>query len=279
MNAQPEIKSSNAIVTQPAIVQFAESVGLTTQAFITTFRMVAMPKDHSEAEFVACVLVAKEHGLNPLTKEIYFMRTKSGVIQPIVGVDGWVRKLNEHPQFDGLEFEDKTDENGNIVSMTCIIYRKDRSRPTKVTEYMSEGLASGGPVWKTNRNRMLRHRTLSQGVRYSIGFAGVMDRDEFDDWQHRESMKDVTPQRATAIEPPDPDAVPVPPVPSQEPGPEHVELPQNIPQYLVALNDAMELAGTDPDLVTEVRDANASIVEALPNAERKAARRILKLED
>lgn len=182
----------SGIYAVPAIIDMAGHYDLTTTVFVNTFRAVAMPTPHTEAEFLSCVLVAREHGLNPLTKEIYFMKTKGGAIQPIVSVDGWMRKLNEHPQFDGLEFEDRLDDAGKMISVTCVVYRKDRSRPIKVTEYLDECAASGGPVWTKSPKRMLRHRALTQAARYAIGFAGVMDHDEFEQWQ---AMRDVTPNK------------------------------------------------------------------------------------
>jgi hypothetical protein len=45
-------------------------------------------------------------------------------------------------------------------------------------------------------SRMLRHRALMQATRYAVGFAGVMDQDEFDRWQ---DMRDVTPAKAVAL--------------------------------------------------------------------------------
>jgi hypothetical protein len=175
--------------------QMAERYGLDPTVFERTVAATAMPQkngapDCTREELISCLLVAHEHNLNPLTKEIYFMRTKGGPIMPIVGVDGWMRKLNEHPQFDGLEFEDHLGPDGELISITCVVYRKDRAHPIKVTEYLDECKAAGGPAWKTSPKRMLRHRTLTQGARYAVGFAGVMDRDEFDQWQ---VVRDVTP--------------------------------------------------------------------------------------
>mgnify|MGYP000552973037 CR=1 FL=1 len=189
------ITSSAGMLQLPAIEQMGQRYGMTAQAFAFTFRAVAMPQPHSEAEFVSCCLVAREHGLNPLTKEIYFMRTKGSGIQPIVSVDGWMKKCNEHPQFDGMEFEEERGGDGAPIAMTCIIYRKDRKHPVKVTEHLDECKGAGGAVWKTSPRRMLRHRALTQAARYAFGFAGVMDRDEFEQWQ---AMKDITPKRERA---------------------------------------------------------------------------------
>ena len=99
-------KKQNALAALPAVQSMATTYGLSPEQLVYTFKAIAMPASHSDAEFVACCLVAREHGLNPLTKEIYFMKTKSGTIQPIVSVDGWVRKCNEHPMFDGMEIFD-----------------------------------------------------------------------------------------------------------------------------------------------------------------------------
>ena len=186
-----------AIVEFKAVTDLATQYGLDAGAFITSVRAVAMPKDHSDQELVSCLLVAREHGLNPLTKEIFFMRTRT-CIQPIVSVDGWIRKCNEHPQFDGVEFEDERD-GAKIVAMTCKMYRKDRTRPVAVTEYLDECLAVGGAVWKTNPKRMLRNRTYCQAARMAFGFAGIMEPDEFQQWQDNPQL-----QEPIDITPPDP---------------------------------------------------------------------------
>lgn len=213
--------SNTAIALLPAIAGLAKVYDLSAAAFVLTFRSVAMPSPHTDPEFVSCCLVAREHGLNPLTKEIYFMRDKHGKIQAIVGVDGWIKKCNEHPQFDGIEFADELDAKGKAVSIRATVYRKDRTRPTIITEYMSECVQArdkAGP-WQSHPNRMLRHRALVQCARVAFGFAGIMDRDEFDQWQ---TMKDVTPQPpasgqiTSALDLPDiPDEAPAEPAADQ----------------------------------------------------------------
>lgn len=212
------IQSSDGLLTLPAIVEMADSYKMPVAAFVFTFRAMAMPQPHTEAEFVSCCLVAREHGLNPLTKEIYFMKTKGGGIQAIVSVDGWAKKCNGHPKFDGLEFEDSHDANGNLVSTTCVIYRSDRKHPIRVTEYLDECLQVGGPVWKTSPRRMLRHRSLTQCARYAFGFAGFMDMDEFQQWQ---GMRDITPTPRPATASLDD----IPEIPDSSPSPANAEAP------------------------------------------------------
>jgi len=134
-------------------------------------------KNCSNDEFVALVIVANEYNLNPLTKEIYAFAAKGGGVVPLVSVDGWVRIMNDHPQFDGIEFNDIVDEQGKLYAIESVVYRKDRTRPVKVTEYMDECKRPTDP-WNKTPNRMLRHRALIQGARYAFGFSGIYADDD-----------------------------------------------------------------------------------------------------
>ena len=200
-----------ALVPRKSIISaMADRYGMDPKPFELMMRSVAMPKEASNEEFMACLMVAHEHGLNPITKEIYFMRTKAGQIQPIVSVDGWVKKGNEHPQFDGYEFEDTLDDKGKVTAITIKVFRKDRTRPTIVTEYMDECKGTSAP-WIKTPTRMLRHRTLTQGYRYAFGFAGIMDHDEFEQWQEgRREPRDITPavSRVSGVSPVSPPSPP-----------------------------------------------------------------------
>lgn len=176
------------------LARMAERYGLEPQTFERTVFATAMPANASREEFIACLMIAHEHGLNPLVKEIYFMRTRSGQIQPIVGVDGWISKAHRHPHFKGCTFNDIRDAQGNLTAIECTLHRSDMAVPVTVTEYMAE-CKGDSPAWKKTPARMLRHRALTQAVRYGVGFAGVMDRDEFDQWQgpHGGQLRDVGP--------------------------------------------------------------------------------------
>lgn len=140
-------------------------------------------KQPTNEQFVSFLAVANEYNLNPMTKEIYAFPTKGGGIQPIVSIDGWLKIINSHPHFDGMEFEDKFDDE-NLFSVTCRIYNKDRKHPTEVTEYLSE--CQGDTKDKYNNltpwgrwpARMLRHKALIQAARYAFGFSGIVDPDE-----------------------------------------------------------------------------------------------------
>lgn len=140
----------------------------------------------SPEQMTALLVVANQHGLNPWTNEIYAFPNNGGIV-PIVGVDGWSRIMNEHPQFDGIEFAFGEDN-----SCTCTIYRKDRTRPTVVTEYLSECQRNTQP-WKSHPKRMLRHKAMIQGARLAFGFTGIYDPDEGERIVENQRV-DVTPK-------------------------------------------------------------------------------------
>jgi len=128
-------------------------------------------KEVTNAQMTALLVVANQYGLNPWTREVYAFPDKRGGIVPVVGVDGWSRIINEHPQFDGMDFEITGEQ------ATCIIYRKDRSHPTRITEYLAE-CTRGTDPWKSHPRRMLRHKAMIQCARLAFGFVGIFDGDE-----------------------------------------------------------------------------------------------------
>ena len=136
-----------------------------------TLKATAFKGQVSDAQMTALMVVANQYALNPWTKEIYAFPDKNNGIVPVVGVDGWSRIINSHPQFDGIEFEQDSE------SCTCIIFRKDRNRPIKVTEWMAECKRGTGP-WQSHPKRMLRHKAMIQCARLAFGYGGIYDQDE-----------------------------------------------------------------------------------------------------
>ena len=137
-----------------------------------TLKATAFKGQVSDAQMVALLVVSNQYGLNPWTKEIYAFPDSNNGIVPVVGVDGWSRIINNHPQFDGMEFV-QDDE-----SCTCIIYRKDRTHAIKVTEYMTECKRGNTKPWQSHPRRMLRHKAMIQCARLAFGYGGIYDQDE-----------------------------------------------------------------------------------------------------
>lgn len=167
-----------APVEGPSVLgSMANTYGMDRRAFEATLRATVMPANTSNEQAAAFLLVAREHGLNPFTREIFAFPGKGGGIQPVVSVDGWLKLINSNPQFNGMLFKDELSEDGKLLSVTCQIFRKDRDHAVEVTEYMSE-CKRDTDTWKRWPARMLRHKAAIQAARYAFGFAGIMEPDE-----------------------------------------------------------------------------------------------------
>lgn len=195
---------------QKVFEKFGAKYGVDPEVLASTLKQTCFKKPRnsdvpiSNEQLVALLIVADQYGLNPFTKEIYAYPDKENGIVPVVSIDGWIRIIQEHPQFDGMEFahsdtvlEDKSSNEEKFKHKPCwdwfevTIYRKDRSHATPVTEYFDEVYRPALNVknqnnewykiatpWQTHTKRMLRHKTIIQAGRVTMGFAGIYDDDE-----------------------------------------------------------------------------------------------------
>ena len=176
------------------------------QELVQTLKATAFKGGATDAQFNALMIVSTQYGLNPFTKEIYAFPDKQNGIVPVVGVDGWSRIINSHPQFDGMEFkysEETTTHAGSNTKahewVECVIYRKDRSHPIVAREYLDEVYRPpfkgkfgevNGP-WQSHTKRMHRHKAMIQTARLAFGFVGIYDEDEAQRIQTPETPKEV----------------------------------------------------------------------------------------
>lgn len=183
---------SNIVLSQAS--KLAQSLGMAGegQELVATLKATAFKGQVSDAQMAALLVVANQYGLSPWTKEIYAFPDKNNGIVPVVGVDGWSRIINQHPQFDGMDFEQDAE------GCTCIIYRKDRSHPIKVTEWMDECKRGTGP-WQSHPRRMLRHKAMIQCARIAFGFVGIFDQDEAERIAESVTTKTVDPATGEII--------------------------------------------------------------------------------
>lgn len=206
-----DLVSQNGQPKKMLLEYMADKYSLNTEEFSKTVRATCGLSTATPEQFAAFLIVAKTYDLNPLLKEIYAFAGRGGAVVPIVSIDGWVNLINSNPQLDGFDFAWEHSDNGELISCTCTIYRKDRSHPVSITEYYQECKRDTDP-WKM-KHRMLRHKALMQAARYSFGFAGIYDEDEgrtiadgpSDSGPPRASqpMRDITPPKQAQSVPAD----------------------------------------------------------------------------
>ena len=194
---------SNEVATtekRSLVNTYAAKMGVEPEKLLHTLKQTAFKQkgddEITNEQMMALLVVANRYDLNPFIKEIYAYPDKGGIV-PIVGVDGWARMINNHPQFDGIEFEyapnmAKLDDDHKPCPewVKVRIYRKDRARPIEVTEFFDEvyrppyeGTGRNGSYkvkgpWQTHTKRMLRHKGTIQCSRLAFGYTGLFDEDE-----------------------------------------------------------------------------------------------------
>ncbi len=183
---------SNALATLSGKLAERFDMGPTGSDVVAVLKATAFKGPATDAQLTALLIVANQYSLNPFTKEIYAFPDRNNGIVPVVGVDGWSRIINSNPQFDGMDFEQDAD------SCTCSIYRKDRSHPVSVTEYMEECRREGVGPWKSHPRRMLRHKAMIQCARLAFGFVGIYEQDEAERILEGEFEHVPRPSRAAA---------------------------------------------------------------------------------
>lgn len=163
------------------LAKMAGKFGVAPDKMLATLKATAFKVKDGEAtneQLMALLIVSDQYGLNPWTKEIYAFPDKQNGIVPVVGVDGWARIINEHPQCDGIEFREAENAPGGIPEwIECTLYRKDRAHAIRVKEYFAECRRDVSP-WRSHPRRMLRHKALIQCARLAFGFVGIYDEDE-----------------------------------------------------------------------------------------------------
>jgi len=173
MNTDPK---TTALATTPkpsALGVMASKYNVDATKLYETLRETVF-KGASNEELMALVIVANQYGLNPFTREIYAFPKKGGGISAVVGIDGWLRIMNDQPTFDGIEYQFSGE--GADMACTATIHVKGRSKPVSVTEYMAECRRETDP-WRTCPRRMLRHKTTIQAARVAFGLPGQLDED------------------------------------------------------------------------------------------------------
>lgn len=113
--------------------------------------------------------------LNPFKHEIYGIKgwdSEHGkdILTIIVGYESYLKRAERTQLLDGWDKSVEKDENGNIMSATITIYRKDRKYPFKHTVYFNEFARrkKDGSLmknWATMPVFMLEKVVIAQGFR------------------------------------------------------------------------------------------------------------------
>lgn len=155
------------------------------------------PPSATDTDMQYCMGVAKELGLNPITKQIWFVERKSQVngqwitkIEPMAGRDSYLAIAHRSGQFGGIETVANIEttpilENGEWVEKkelvaTCKVYKKGIDKPfiasVNYNEYVQK-TKQGQPTkfWAEKPHTMLKKVAESQALRKAFNISGVYD--------------------------------------------------------------------------------------------------------
>ena len=106
--------------TGDLVDRLGEKLSVSRGELLDALNNLAFDRSASDGEKAAFLVVCNEYGLNPMTREIYQMKTKAGMT-PVVGVDGWIRLINDHPMMNGVEFDMVKKENGDPEDRKSVV--------------------------------------------------------------------------------------------------------------------------------------------------------------
>jgi len=182
-------------MSDKALVVYANKLGVDPQELQNAL-MATFFKGATKEQFTALLLVANQYGLNPFLRELYAFPSRQGIV-PMVSIDGWLRIINEHPQYAGMHISyapttikiGKSRECPEYIEVA--ILRKDRpGGETPIREYLDECYRDT-PPWNQMTRRMLRHKAIKEAGRVTMGLHGLFDEDEANDVLMQEGKRIV----------------------------------------------------------------------------------------
>jgi phage recombination protein Bet len=157
----------------------------------------------TESEFKAFLYLCEEYDLDPLKKEIYFIKY-AGKSTILTSRDGYLKIANLNKNFDGLESDvvyqgDKLikREDGSLhieygeahlafdksklTGAYCNVFRKDRRKATAVFVNVRDYYKRGAPIWEQYVNAMILKVAESMALKRAFAISGLVTREEIED--------------------------------------------------------------------------------------------------
>ncbi len=158
------------------------------------------PQGTSNAEMQYNMQVAKDLGLSPILKEIYFVERKSQVngqwvtkVEPLAGKNAFMKLAHNSGQFNGLKVECMvkdvpTLENRQWINKSDLVaiatvHRKDMEEPFVVEVAYNEYVQrkrDGTPTkfWAEKSQTMLKKVAVSQALKEAFSVSGIYTEEE-----------------------------------------------------------------------------------------------------
>ena len=142
-------------------------LAVTTQEFTMSIDDV---KNHwargaTDKELHVFMETAKLYGLNPIKREIYFVKYKNNPGQTLIGYEYYLRRAEETKQLDGWNVVFMKDDFGDKAVVT--VHRKDREHPFTWEVYRSE-VDKKQALWNVMPMFMTKKVAIAQAFRLAF---------------------------------------------------------------------------------------------------------------
>lgn len=169
--------------------------------YIELLKSVAPNATQSELDML--MYLSKEYGLDPIKKEIYFIKYGSGKPTIITSRDGYLKIANTNPNFDGMESDvvyegDKLikRDNGSLLieygeshmnfdksklrGAFANITRKDRATACSVFVDIKDYGKKESQIWRTYPNAMILKVAESMALKRAFAISGLVTQEEIE---------------------------------------------------------------------------------------------------
>lgn len=171
----------------------------------------------TDQELVMFLQLAKYQKLNPFLNEAYLVKFGSQPAQIIVSKEAFMKRAENHPQYDGFEAgivvqrgDDIKELSGGIklpkdklIGGWAKVYRKDRKMPIE-SQVALEEFSKGQATWKNMPNTMIRKTAIVNALREAFPetLGAMYTEDDKQPLNHATTSKDIAPEpeKTKAIE-------------------------------------------------------------------------------
>lgn len=132
----------------------------------------------SDQELMMGLQIAKTFNLNPLKREVYFVKYGNNPMQVLTGYEVYLKRAERSGQYNGLDITSQGSLSTGDLKAIVKVYRKDWTNPLSHEVYYSEYVQTkqdGTPnrFWKEKPITMIKKVAVSQAFRMAFP-------DEFD---------------------------------------------------------------------------------------------------
>lgn len=183
------------------------------QEVLELIKRVAAPGANDD-EFKTLIHLSKVYNLDPLKKEIWFIKYGSGKPIIMTSRDGYLKIANADPMFDGIEsdavYEDDTmtrrDDTSFLITYGphhinhnkdklkgafCNVFRRDRSVATSVFVPLKD-YYKNSDIWKQYTYAMIIKVAEAMALKRAFSLSALVTREEVGEYDEKEHKDAIT---------------------------------------------------------------------------------------